>query len=135
MVAFAYFVGAMISRSLSSRLGPRRMVMIGSAIASLVSVAGLAALLVFGPSLATILTPPAAAMVGFAFTQPNAMAGAVTPFPHMAGRASSALGFVQWGIAALSGLALASVLDLGGIALAVSSAAWAVLALAAASRL
>ena len=135
VVAFAYFVGAMISRSLSTRLGPRRMVMIGSAIASLVSVAGLAALLVFGPSLATILTPPAAAMVGFAFTQPNAMAGAVTPFPHMAGRASSALGFVQWGIAALSGLALASVLDLGGIALAVSSAAWAVLALAAASRL
>jgi DHA1 family bicyclomycin/chloramphenicol resistance-like MFS transporter len=134
-VAFSYFAGAMVSRRVSTRLGPRCMVLLGATIACIVATAGLAALLAFGPSLATILIPPAATMVGFAFTQPNAMAGAVTPFPHMAGRASSALGFVQWGIAALSGLALAAVLDLGGIALAGFTAAWTVLALLVATRL
>jgi DHA1 family bicyclomycin/chloramphenicol resistance-like MFS transporter len=134
-VAFSYFVGAMISRSLSTRLGTRRMVRLGAAIAAASGALGLAALLAFGASLATVLIPPAATMIGFAFTQPNAMAGAVSPFPHMAGRASSALGFVQWGIAALSGLALALVLDLGGVALASFTAGWTVLALLLALRL
>lgn len=134
-VAFSYFLGAMVARKVSTRLGPKRMVVLGAAFAAAVSVLGFFALLGFGPSLATILIPPAGAMLGFACTQPNAMAGAVTPFPHMAGRASSALGFVQWGIAAIAGLGLAMVLDLGGVALAAFSAAWTILALAAALRL
>lgn len=135
VVAATYFAGAMVSRAISTRLGPRRMVRIGAVFSCAVGGIGLVALLTFGASLASILTPPAAAMLGFAFTQPNAMAGAVTPFPHMAGRASSALGFVQWGIAALSGLLLAAVLDVGGVALACFTAAWTALALLAAVRL
>jgi DHA1 family bicyclomycin/chloramphenicol resistance-like MFS transporter len=134
-VAFSYFLGAMVARHISTRMGPRRMVLLGASLAATTACGGLAALLVFGPSIATIVLPPALSMVGFSFTQPNAMAGAVTPFPHMAGRASSTLGFVQWGFAALSGLALASVLDLGGVALASFSAVFTVLALLVASRL
>jgi DHA1 family bicyclomycin/chloramphenicol resistance-like MFS transporter len=74
-------------------------------------------------------------MLGFAQTQPNAMAGAVGPFPHMAGRASSALGFVQWGLAAFSGLVLASMLDMQGLVLSAFMLIWLALALLAALKL
>jgi DHA1 family bicyclomycin/chloramphenicol resistance-like MFS transporter len=134
-VALAYFAGSMASRRVAERLGPARMVRIGAAIAVATSWTGLAALLALGPSLGTIVGPAVAAMIGFAFTQPNAMAGAVMPFPHMAGRASSALGFVQWGVAAISGLVLASILDLGGVAMSAFAAVWTLLALLAAQRL
>jgi DHA1 family bicyclomycin/chloramphenicol resistance-like MFS transporter len=134
-VAFSFFAGSMLSRQVAARLPPARMVLVGAVVTVAASLAGLTALLAFGPSLATLVGPQLAIMVGFAFTQPNAMAGAVTPFPHMAGRASSALGFVQWGVAALSGLVLATMLDLGGIAMAAFAAGWNVLALLAALRL
>jgi DHA1 family bicyclomycin/chloramphenicol resistance-like MFS transporter len=134
-VAFAFFAGSMLSRHVAARLPPARMVLVGALVTVAASAAGLAALLAFGPSLATLVGPQLVIMVGFAFTQPNAMAGAVTPFPHMAGRASSALGFVQWGVAALSGLALAAVLDLGGVAMVAFAAGWTALALLAARRL
>jgi DHA1 family bicyclomycin/chloramphenicol resistance-like MFS transporter len=134
-VAFAYFCGSMVSRQVAVRLGPGRMVLLGAAFASAVALTGLAALLWFGPSLTTVVAPPVLIMIGFAFTQPNAMAGAVTPFPHMAGRASAALGFVQWGTAALSGLVLAAVLDLDGVAIAFFTAFWTLVSLAAAVRL
>ncbi len=134
-VAGTYFLGAMIASRISTRMGPRRMVRLGAVMAASTASAGLACLLAFGPSIGTIVVPAALNMIGFAMTQPNAMAGAVMPFPHMAGRASSTLGFVQWGFAALSGFALASVLDYGGIALAAFSTAWTLLALLAAARL
>lgn len=134
-VAFAYFLGSMVSRLVSQRFGPRRMVRLGAMWSATVAGLGFLALLAFGPSLATIVAPPALMMLGFAFTQPNAMAGAVAPFPHMAGRASSALGFVQWLCAAASGLALASILDMGGIAMGGFTAGFTLLALLVALRL
>jgi DHA1 family bicyclomycin/chloramphenicol resistance-like MFS transporter len=135
VVAVTYFLGSMVSRVLSPRLGTRRMILYGAIWSAAVGAAGLAGLLLTGPSLATVVLPMVLIMLGFAQTQPNAMAGAVTPFPHMAGRASSALGFVQWGLAALSGLVLALVLDVQGVALAAFMAGWLVLALLAALRL
>lgn len=134
-VAFTYFLGAMGASRISTRVGPQRMVLLGTVMAATTASLGLAALLVFGPSLATIVLPAALNMLGFALTQPNAMAGAITPFPHMAGRASSTLGFVQWGFAALAGLVLAAVLDLGGVALGAFCTLWTLLALLTATRL
>jgi DHA1 family bicyclomycin/chloramphenicol resistance-like MFS transporter len=45
-------------------------------------------------------------MIGVGLTMPNAMAGAIGPFPKMAGTASALLGFVQMGVAALVGVAV-----------------------------
>jgi DHA1 family bicyclomycin/chloramphenicol resistance-like MFS transporter len=39
------------------------------------------------------------------------MAGAIGPFPHMAGTASALLGFLQMGLAALVGLAVGQLHD------------------------
>jgi DHA1 family bicyclomycin/chloramphenicol resistance-like MFS transporter len=135
VVAAAYFLGAMVSRAISPRLGTRRMILYGAIWSLAIGALGFAGLLLAGPSLATVVLPMVLIMLGFAQTQPNAMAGAVTPFPHMAGRASSALGFVQWGIAALSGLVLAAVLDVQGFALGAFMLGWLVLALLAALAL
>ncbi len=134
-VAFAYFLGSMVSRVASPRLGTRRMIVLGAGWSALVGLAGFAGLVLAGPSLATVVLPMVLIMVGFAQTQPNAMAGAVGPFPHMAGRASSALGFVQWGLAAFSGLVLASMLDMQGLVLSAFMLFWLALALLAALKL
>jgi hypothetical protein len=53
----------------------------------------------------------------------------------MAGRASSTLGFVQWGLAAFSGLVLASMLDMQGLVLSAFMLIWLALALLAALKL
>jgi DHA1 family bicyclomycin/chloramphenicol resistance-like MFS transporter len=45
-------------------------------------------------------------MIGVGLTMPNAMAGAIGPFPKMAGTASALLGFVQMAVAALFGVAV-----------------------------
>jgi MFS transporter, DHA1 family, multidrug resistance protein len=37
---------------------------------------------------------------------PQAVAGALSPFPHIAGVASALLGFLQMGVASLAGLAV-----------------------------
>jgi DHA1 family bicyclomycin/chloramphenicol resistance-like MFS transporter len=134
-VAFAYFLGSMVSRVASPRLGTRRMIVLGAGWSALVGLAGFAGLLLAGPSLATVVLPMVLIMLGFAQTQPNAMAGAVGPFPHMAGRASSTLGFVQWGLAAFSGLVLASMLDMQGLVLSAFMLIWLALALLAALKL
>src|SRR3546814_10783316 len=45
-------------------------------------------------------------MIGTGLGLPNAQAGAIGPFPHMAGSASALLGFFQMGFAALVGIAV-----------------------------
>lgn len=117
-----YVLGSMLSRYFSPRLGVVRMVAIGVALCLVFGWSGPAALALFGPGVVTVSAPMALYMIGFALAQTNAQAGAVAPFPHMAGRASALLGFLQWGIAALGGLALAQVLDTAGWAMALGIA-------------
>ncbi|WP_337876274.1 multidrug effflux MFS transporter [Elioraea sp.] len=113
-----YVLGSAIARRLSPRLGVVRMVRIGVALCLAFGWSGPAALALFGSGVITVTAPMALYMIGFALAQTNAQAGAVAPFPHMAGRASALLGFVQWGVAALGGLVLALVLDSAGWAMA-----------------
>lgn len=113
-----YLAGSLIVRRISGRVPPRRMMQAGSLWCLVFGWAGPAALALAGPSLATVSLPLILYMIGFAVTQPNAQAGAISPFPALAGRASALLGFVQWSIAALAGLALGLVLDAQGWAMA-----------------
>ena len=54
-----------------------------------------------------LLLPLFISMIGVGFVMPQSMAGALTPFAHMAGTASSLIGFVQNAFAALVGIATA----------------------------
>ena len=59
----------------------------------------------------TIVIPQVIAMLGVGLVFPNCQAGAIGPFPTMAGAASSLLGFSQMGVAAAVGLAIGLTFD------------------------
>jgi DHA1 family bicyclomycin/chloramphenicol resistance-like MFS transporter len=85
------------------RLGVARLMGIGSTIAA---VAGtlMAALAFSGlPPAPSVLVPYFLFMLGNGLVNPSGTAGAVLPFPRMAGTASSFLGFLQLGSGALVG--------------------------------
>ena len=52
---------------------------------------------------AAVLIPMFAFMIGFSLVLPQSMAGALSPFPHMAGNASALLGVFQWSFGSLVG--------------------------------
>ena len=64
------------------------------------------------PSVAAIIAPVAFYLAAFAWILPQAVAGALSPFPQLAGSASSLLGFLQL-MAAAATAALIGVLDDG----------------------
>lgn len=117
-----YLAGSLIVRRLSGRVTGRAMMRRGSLWCLACGWAGPVAHTLAGPSLATVAGPLILYMVGFAVVQPNAQAGAIAPFPAMAGRASALLGCLQWSIAAAAGLLLGSLLDEEGLAMAVGIA-------------
>jgi DHA1 family bicyclomycin/chloramphenicol resistance-like MFS transporter len=130
-----YIAGSALARRISPRLGVHRMLHLGVGLCVLFGWSGPAALLLFGSSIATVTLPMALYMVAFALAQANAQSGAVAPFPHMAGRASALLGFLQWGTAAFGGLAVAQTLDAEGWTMALGIAVSASLAAAALAAL
>jgi MFS transporter, DHA1 family, multidrug resistance protein len=106
-----YIAGTLAAGRLWPRLGIERLVRIGSLIAA---GAGLAMALIAclgRPGLAGILAPMIGFMFGAGLVMPNAVAGAVMPFPARAGAASSLLGFVQMTLAALVGAAVGHLVD------------------------
>lgn len=85
------------------RLGTRLMVIAGVAL-------GLFALLGVRHPLA-VMVPMFAFMVTFTMTMPPAIAGALTPFPQIAGSASSLLAFCQFVVASTAALTVGLTLD------------------------
>jgi DHA1 family bicyclomycin/chloramphenicol resistance-like MFS transporter len=65
---------------------------------------GLAAAGVF--TVWAVVGPFVLVMAGIGLTFPNAIAGAIGPFPAMAGTASALMGFIQMTLAALVGIAI-----------------------------
>jgi DHA1 family bicyclomycin/chloramphenicol resistance-like MFS transporter len=118
-----YLAGSLVVRRISGRVTPRVMMRAGSVWCLACGWTGPLSLALAGPRLATVAGPIVLYMVGFAVLQPNAQAGAISPFPAMAGRASALLGCLQWSLAALAGLGLGRVLDEKGWAMAFGIAA------------
>jgi DHA1 family bicyclomycin/chloramphenicol resistance-like MFS transporter len=105
-IVVGYMAGAFASGRLTQRLGLERMVQLGTAIQVAGGLAGLA-LYAAGPvTVAGIVLPVAVFMAGTGIAMPNAQAGAIGPFPKVAGSASALLGFFQMGLAALVGIAV-----------------------------
>lgn len=98
-----YASGSFLSGRLAGRWRRRRIILTGTGI----SVCGAVLLLVFSGelSVARVIGPMCVYTLGFGLTLPACFAGALAPFPRVAGSASAMLGFLQ-----MSGAGAASLL-------------------------
>jgi DHA1 family bicyclomycin/chloramphenicol resistance-like MFS transporter len=99
-VVLGYTTGSFLAGRLSARLGVDRMVRLGTAVSAAGGLAGAALAWMDVVTVPAVVVPVFVYIFGVGFTLPNAMAGAVGPYPTMAGLASALLGFAQMGIAA-----------------------------------
>ena len=105
-IVVGYMAGAFASGRLTLRFGIERLVLAGALIG--LAGGGAAAACAFAGliGIAEIVAPVFLFMVGVGLMLPNAMAGAIGPYPRMAGTASALLGVIQMGLAALVGIAV-----------------------------
>jgi len=111
----AVAVGLMAGNFVSVRLGPRlgidTMIGGGTMIGAAAGVV-MAALAWAGvASVATVIAPMFCYAFGLGWVLPNAMAGAIGPFPRMAGLAAAGAGFVQLTGSALYAIAVSHTYD------------------------
>lgn len=103
MVA-GYMVGTLLSARLGQRVALDRLLLGG---ALLCAVSGASMMLLNWwrlPHVAVVVVPMMGYAMGVGIVMPQGMAGAIGPFPRMAGVASALLGFIQMGMAACLGM-------------------------------
>lgn len=132
-IVCGYMAGTFASGRLTMRLGIDRMVLAGVITSAAGGLAMLACALAGWLTVPAVVGPFFVFMVGAGLTLPNAMAGAVGPYPLMAGLASALLGFCQMTLAAGIGIGVGHLTD--GTALPMAGAVLAVSLAAAAARL
>ena len=107
----AYLAGGFMANRLVGRLGLDRLIL-GSAFLLL---AGSSLMLAFSlvpvVTVASVLGPMALWTMGIGISLPNSMAGALSPFPRIAGSASALMGFMQMGVGAAGSIAVARLHD------------------------
>lgn len=112
LVVLGYIVGTLFSGRMSPVWGIHRLMLFGSILATLAGL-GMAALSAAGIyHVAAVVGPHVLFMMSVGIVMPQTMAGAIGPFPRMAGSASALLGFIQMSIVASAG-ALVGQLDDG----------------------
>jgi DHA1 family bicyclomycin/chloramphenicol resistance-like MFS transporter len=111
LVMLGTFVGTAIARRVTARLGIVRMVRAGSL--ALLASGGAMALLAWSGVAhpLAVVVPMLAFMAAYMCTVPQATAGALTPFPEIAGSAASLMSFVQFVIAASTALVVGLTFD------------------------
>jgi len=104
MVVLGFITGTLLSARLSSRYGIDRLLFVGALLSALAGTM-MAVLSGIGVNhVMAVIGPMVLYMIGVGIVMPQAMAGAIGPFPHMAGVASALFGFVQSTLAALVGV-------------------------------
>jgi len=130
LVVSGYMVGALLGGRLGHRFGSDRLIGVGALIAT-VSGVGMAALAVAGVHhISAIILPQMIYMAGVGLVMPQAMAGALAPFPRIAGSSSALLGFIQMTLAAFVGVLVGLLHDGGPRSMALAIAAMGILTLA-----
>jgi DHA1 family bicyclomycin/chloramphenicol resistance-like MFS transporter len=120
--------GGYAGSRLVARAGIAAMVRIGTMLA-LAAAAALAALALAGVvHWAALGAPMLGFILGCAFVVPNATAAALTPFPAIAGAASSLIGVLPFGLGALVSAALGAAFDGTAVPMACTIAAFALAA-------
>lgn len=126
-VVLGYIAGTMTTGRFGQRIGNLRMLKAGIGFCLL----GGASMLVFAlaqpPTVAAVLLPMLVYLVGAGLVLPNAMAGAIGPFPTLAGAASALMGFVQMTVAALVGAAVGQFEQTSAVVMAAAIAGMALL--------
>ena len=110
-IVLGYMAGTLAGGRMTRRLGVEWMVRNGGLVSAAGGLALLLSVLAFGASVPGILLPTVFYMAGTGLVLPNAMAGAIGPFPLLAGTAAALLGFIQMGAAALIGAAIGHLAD------------------------
>ncbi|MDP6572876.1 MAG: multidrug effflux MFS transporter [Rhodospirillales bacterium] len=103
-IIVGYMAGTLTAGRLTLGLGVDTMVLLGSVVALASGVAAGILAWAGADHVAAVVAPMFFYMVGMGIVMPNCMAGAIAPFPAMAGTVSALLGFVQMGLAALVGV-------------------------------
>ncbi|MBM3391822.1 MAG: multidrug effflux MFS transporter [Betaproteobacteria bacterium] len=129
-VVTGYITGTMFAGRLTLRLGPSRMVLMGALLGAAAGTLMVALVLAEARGVWIILLPMFAYMVATGLVMPNAIGGALAPYPKMAGAASALMGFVQMGLAAAVGIVVGHAYDGTAVpmAAAIALCGWAVLA-------
>lgn len=121
-IVVGYIAGTLLGGRLTRRFGIERMVRTGGLISALGGIGLIVSVISFGATVAGILAPAIVYTAGTGLVLPNAMAGAIGPFPRIAGTAAAFLGFVQMGLAAIGGAVIAHLANGTAIPMAVGVA-------------
>jgi len=108
--AAGYVIGTTIAARRVIRLGLERTIGLGVTLIAIGAVAAAAVVAAAIPNPVWLVAAMALYLAGLGFAMPQAMAGALAPFPHRAGTASSLMGFVQQTVAALVAAAVGAYL-------------------------
>jgi DHA1 family bicyclomycin/chloramphenicol resistance-like MFS transporter len=125
-----YGVGTLIAAKLVGRIGIDRTILCGGVALAGGGLAMVVMVLLEWRSPFALSLPIALYLCGLGLAMPQAMAGALMPFPERAGAASSLLGFMQQAIASLVGILAGQTLGRTALPLALIIAAMGTLALA-----
>ncbi|MET4807684.1 multidrug effflux MFS transporter [Limibacillus sp. MBR-115] len=106
-----FMTGSLLSGRFSRRFGVDRLILIGTSLSLAAGTTGAVFALAGVLNLWVILVPIFPFMVGCGMVLPNAFAGAIGPYPRMAGAASALLGFLQMVVGAASGVAVGQLAD------------------------
>jgi DHA1 family bicyclomycin/chloramphenicol resistance-like MFS transporter len=128
LTVVGYVIGTMSAGRLSIRLGLDRMLKYGTLLALASGSAMLALALSGRQNLEALLVPMFFYLLATGINLPNAMAGAIGPFPKMAGMASALMGFIQMSIGAGVGFVVGRLHDGSTVPMsaAVALAGWGV---------
>ena len=117
-----YMSGSFGGGRLTTRVGIDRTISLGNLFQAIGGLAGLALALSGIFTVTSVVLPTAIFFFGCGFALPNATAGAISPFPRMAGAASALLGFLQMAAAAALGVLVGQLQDGGPHAMMVAIA-------------
>ncbi|WP_420403057.1 multidrug effflux MFS transporter [Nisaea sp.] len=107
-----FLSGNLITNRFGRRIGIYGMVRAGAVLAFVAGITMMVPAQLGHVSALSIIGPSMLLLFAMGLTLPSAMAGAMLPFPHMAGAASALLGFTQMGTGALGSLVISSLQNL-----------------------
>lgn len=130
-ICIGYIIGTLISARLALRLGLERMMTIGTGVTAAGGLAMLALVLARADGPLTLLMPMMVFTMGLGLVMPQGQAGALSPFPQMAGSAAALMGSLQFAIASVVGIVVGHGFDGTALPMALSLAATGLVSLAA----
>lgn len=91
-----FIVGSMIAGRMLARIDVEKVVAIGLLLCASGCVAGAVVATAWPPTAFAMIAPATLLMAGVGLVIPPATSAGIAPFPHIAGTASSLIGFCQW---------------------------------------